>query len=539
MKNRIKFILVTILSISALQSYAQSQVDIKSDLLRKFRGIKGEVFTGHVRFVQGTTTVYCDSAIYIKGDDRVNAFGNVRVINQEDSLNITSKELYYDARTRRARLRSNVVYRGPDFTLYTDFLDYDMTTKKANYYNGGRIVDEQMNLKSVFGDFDPATDQMIFRTQVVLNDPQGIVRSNYLRYNTAEGMAYFEGPTTIVGSDGKVIDAKEGAQYNTNTRQFSGTETRIEDGDFIITGDQSSFEEGYRRIIGNVNLFSKTDSVTVTGQEAIYDEANGLTTVFGKPLLQKPFGGDTLWLTADTLVSYQGSEESDKRLLAYHQVRIFKSDLQGVADSLVYNFTDSMIYFYQKPAIWSEGTQISGDSIWLKIGGGQVQQLNTYQNSFVISKVNSRRYNQIKGREMQTYFKDNRISMMNVTGNGESIYFQVEFDSLVSGMNKMVCSNMRLTFEDNTISRIKFYKDPEASFIPVQEISASDTQLEGFEWRAYQRPTRKAVILGLAPPEPPKPAPSAEAGGSAAAPDGEGPVPDAPLPRENMGEDEG
>ncbi|HAA15777.1 MAG TPA: Organic solvent tolerance protein OstA, partial [Cytophagales bacterium] len=397
---------------------------------------------------------------------------------------------------------------GPDFTLYTDALDYNMTTKQAQYYNGGRIVDQEMRLTSVFGDFDPVTDVMIFRTKVVLDDPQGLVKSDYLRYNTAEGMAYFEGPTQIIGEDGNVINSEDGAQYNTETREFSGTSVEIVDGDYEITGDKSVFVEGYRKITGNVVVFSQQDSVTITGDEALYNEASGLTLIYGSALLEKPFGTDTLWLTADTLVSYQGAQEdttAEKRMIAYNNVRIFKSDLQGVADSLIYNFTDSMIYFYESPAIWSEATQITGDSIWLKLGDGEVSQMQTHNNSFVVSQVTRRRFNQIKGRVMITDFVDNQISIMNVQGNGESIYFQVETDSLVSGMNRMVCSNMKLSFEDNRISRIKFYQNPEAAFIPVHEMSEGETKLEGFIWRGWQRPTKNAVVLGLAPPEAPAP----------------------------------
>lgn len=505
MKKSRKYILLTLLGLFTFSAWAQTnnRVRVSGDKNTRRRGM--QIVVGNVHFTQGTTQVYCDSAVSFSSNKRIEAYGNVRVIDEADSLNITARQLFYNPSTRKSRLRNNVVYRGPDFTLYTDNLDYNMATKQAQYFNGGRVEDDQMKLRSIFGDFDPESDQMVFRTKVVLNDPQGTVNSDYLRYETKEGMAYFEGPTEIIGEDGNAIKNNDGAQYDTNTRQFFGMETRIEDDDFIITGDQSSFEEGYRKIVGSVNLFSKSDSVTVTGEEAIYDEANGLFTVYGKPLLQKPFGPDTLWLTADTLVSLQGDSTVDKRLMAYQNVRIFKSDLQGVADSLIYNFTDSMIYFYEKPAIWSEDTQITGDSIWLEIGQGEVKKLLTYQNSFVISQVNKRRYNQIKGRLMVTSFENNQISLLDVEGNGESVYFQVEVDSVISGMNRMVCSNMKLTFQENTISRIKFYKKPEASFVPPHEITEDQAKLEGFSWRAWERPSKDAVVLGLAPPEAPTP----------------------------------
>ncbi len=43
--------------------------------------------------------------------------------------------------------------------------------------------------------------------------------------------------------------------------------------------------------------------------------------------------------------------------LAYHRARFFKQDLQGVADSMVFVESDSMMYMYRKPIVW----RASGD----------------------------------------------------------------------------------------------------------------------------------------------------------------------------------
>ncbi len=65
-----------------------------------------------------------------------------------------------------------------------------------------------------------------------------------------------------------------------------------------------------------------------------------MAKVFGDPLLKKPLGQDTLYLRADTLISLDDSLEANKRLLAFHNVQIYKSDLQGKADSLVYYLSE-------------------------------------------------------------------------------------------------------------------------------------------------------------------------------------------------------
>src|SRR5690606_19327271 len=46
---------------------------------------------------------------------------------------------------------------------------------------------------------------------------------------------------------------------------------------------------------------------------------------------------------------------------AYYNVRMFKSDLQAVADSVYYGMADSMFRFMGRPMIWAEVSKISSD----------------------------------------------------------------------------------------------------------------------------------------------------------------------------------
>ncbi len=94
---------------------------------------------------------------------------------------------------------------------------------------------------------------------------------------------------------------------------------------------------------------------------------------------------------------------------------------------------------------------------------------------------------------------------MIVDGNGESIYHALEEkefkkDSLIVkvtalvGMNKIICSNMRIDFKAGKVSSINFYIKPDASFFPPHEIKEQDRKLRGFSWRASSRPKREDVV---------------------------------------------
>ena len=106
---------------------------------------------------------------------------------------------------------------------------------------------------------------------------------------------------------------------------------------------------------------------------------------------------------------------------------------------------------------------------------------------------------------MTTYFENKKIHHVIVEGNGESIYHALEEkkikkDSLLikitflAGMNKIICSNMRIEFKAGKVNSINFYVKPDATFFPPQEIKESERKLKGFTWRGPARPKKKDVV---------------------------------------------
>jgi hypothetical protein len=192
-------------------------------------------------------------------------------------------------------------------------------------------------------------------------------------------------------------------------------------------------------------------------------------------------------------------------LLAYHNVRIFKKDLQGRADSLVYVASDSILYFYRNPVLWTEENQMTADSIRILLEHKKISRIYMVSNAFVASEDSLKNYNQIKGRKMTAFFEGKNIHHVIVKGNGESIYYalqekeednegKIEKITIMSGMNKIICSDMRINFNEGKVNNISFYIKPDASFIPPHELKKEETVLKGFLWRGADRPTREQVV---------------------------------------------
>ena len=495
---RITFLLLFTLSITS--AIAQNKITIKhADALSGDKTKKGEPYrklTGDVVLVQGSTSIFGDSVILYTNTNITEVFGKRVRVEEGDTIVVTGKKLVYDGNTKKAEMRNDVIYKDPTMTLYTDFLNYDIPGNYAYYYDGGRLVDTTNVLTSREGNYNTVSHLAAFKDSVVLINPDYKLVSDTLEYNTVSKIAYTKGPTEIYSNDGKQLHAEAGTEFKTAEKKSVFGLGTVETDKYIIKADQLFVDDKTKLYTGekNVVMISKDNDVIITGEHAFHLSKEGITKVFGNPVMKKIMTPDTLYLSADTLISIEDSLSSKDRILAFHDVRIFRNDLQGIADSLSYHVDDSVLYFYQDPVLWNKGSQITGDSINIEIQNNQVHKMNINSNSFVISEDTVSNYNQVKGRQMEAFFNNGNLLKIFVNGNGESIYYPLQQDTLTVGLNKIICSNMIIEFLNNDVNKIRTYVKPEASLIPPHEITEEDKHLNNFKWRIQEKPTKAEVI---------------------------------------------
>jgi hypothetical protein len=172
---------------------------------------------------------------------------------------------------------------------------------------------------------------------------------------------------------------------------------------------------------------------------------------------------------------------------------LIKSELHGKSDSLVYINSDSTIHLYKDPIVWENKNQITADSISFLIVNEEIDKVFLIQNAFTVNRDTIGNFNQMKGRRMTGYFKDQKISRLHIQGNGESIYFDLVGDTLLRGMNKMLCANIMMFFEEGNIKKINWLVKPEGNFKPPHMIEEKDKELVGFRWREEEKPSMKAI----------------------------------------------
>jgi len=180
---------------------------------------------------------------------------------------------------------------------------------------------------------------------------------------------------------------------------------------------------------------------------------------------------------------------------AYHHMRIFKSDLQARADSAYYGYPDSIIRCYGSPMIWAQGSQLSGDTIYMQLKNQKLDNMLLKTNAFIVStQLDSVKFNQVKGRKITGFFTDNALERMFVDGNAESIYY-TEDNNKISGMTKSIGSRIKILFNNNEVSEIINIKKTETSYTPVVAFDPDKEILPGFIWKPKDRPTSKEEII--------------------------------------------
>ena len=192
-------------------------------------------------------------------------------------------------------------------------------------------------------------------------------------------------------------------------------------------------------------------------------------------------------------------------LSAFHHVKLFKSDLQGKSDSAFYSTSDSVIRLYVNPIIWTQGSQLSGDTVDLQLKNKKFDNIELFPNAFVVNleKSDSTHFNQSAGKKMRGFFNNDKLERLFIDGNAETIYFSRD-SGKVSGMQRSLSSRIRINFKDSKLTDVTFLAKPEHRYGPLDKFTEDDKILKGFLWKPKERPASKEEITAKKKKEPVK-----------------------------------
>ncbi len=483
--------------ISGEAGQANNRIQIvNADRLIKTKDSQAQKFIGNVQLSHQEVKLFCDSAYLFLDSNRLHAYSRVRII-QGDSLSLKGDTLYYIGNNKLARMRGNVIMNDRDLRLTTSSLKYNLADSVGSYSNGAKITSSRNSnvLTSKVGLYFSNARVLEFRDSVVLTNPQYVMNSDTLTYNTLSEQAYFSGPTTIV-SDSNLIYTENG-WYDTRNDLASLTDSSyiLADGQ-KLEGDSLFYNRGsgVGEVFRNIRITDTTNNFIIYGHYGWHNEKTNRSLITDSLLLVQTFEEDSLYLHADSAIIEEDSLENQK-IHAFHHVKFFKKDMQGASDSLVFNQLDSTISMYYDPILWSDQNQLYADFIKVKTESGAIRSMLLDQNAFLISEADTNGYNQIKGTTMTALFDSNRLETLHVVGNAQSVYFVGEEGKKPIGMNHAVCSEMTINIQENKVEQITFREQPDAVLYPMHRINPKVRQLQGFKWEYDRRPNKVTDIF--------------------------------------------
>ena len=488
---------VLFIFISGLQAPVQSVqeeptqiVELRqADLWSKREGFDAEVLTGNVVFFHEGAFMYCDSAYLYQQTNTFEAFSNV-TMEQGDTIFVYGDYLFYDGNTRLARLRDNIRMEDQTATLFTDSLDYDRMTNLGYYFEGGMLVDDENVLTSYWGQYAPDSKEALFSDSVKLVNDDYTIFADTLKYNTESKIADILGPSRIVSDSGYVHTNR--GWYNTLTEDselLNRSEVYSNDGMKVLIGDTIYYNRltGEGEVFGDMFLEDKERKAILRGNYGFYNEQTeyGLATDLAYVIDYSQ--QDSLFLHGDTLIMSTDSIYRD--IKAFYNVRFWRTDFQGVSDSLHYSSRDSMIYMIGNPVIWNESNQILGNQIDIYLNDSTVEKAHVKDFALAIQEREVEdQYNQLSGREMTSFFNNGEIHNVLVEGNAMSLYYLVEDDGTIIGLNKTESPYLSMDIEEEKLKKLKLWPVTTAVTTPLPQLLPEQKRLEGFVWLDYLRP---------------------------------------------------
>ncbi|NDW08170.1 hypothetical protein D0T56_00645 [Dysgonomonas sp. 520] len=445
--------------------------------------------------------MHCDSAYLNEATNTFDAFSNINV-NQGDTLFMYGDYLHYNGNNKLLEVRRNVrLENDKDMTLFTDSLNYDRVANLAYYYNGGMLVDPENELTSDWGQYQPALKLATFRDSVKLVNDKFTLYSDALKYNTDTKVATIIAQSTIVSDSGTIYTSN--GWYNTVTDEsllLDRSTVVNKEGNRSLTGDSIFYnkQEGFGEVFGNMYMQDTLKKVILKGNYGFYNDLADFAYATDSAIAIEYSQGDSLYLHADTLrlTTIRDSINGDMReIMGFYNVRFFRSDVQGVCDSLMFKTQDSILYLYKDPVLWNENYQMLGDTIEIYMNDSAIDMAHIKKYCFAIEDIDSIHYNQLKGRDMKVFFEGKEMRNVLVEGNAESIFYPIEKDGSMIGMNQTQSAYLSISLKEKKIDLIKLWPQSTGTLTPIPDLLADQMKFPDFRWYDYIRPLDKDDIL--------------------------------------------
>ena len=263
---------------------------------------------------------------------------------------------------------------------------------------------------------------------------------------------------------------------------------------------RAALRERMLRRGGDVSALDSLDSLAVVRNELLrHGHADDRDSVVSASANEDSVAlAEARAMNGDSIPTDTARTDSVYRLVkAYRNVRMYRTDAQMACDSMVSVSTDSIIHLYIDPVLWNNSNQIASDEVDIFTRNRQIERAEFIGSPIMVSEIDSTYYNQVAGKVMIAYFRNNDIYRNDVNGNVQTIYFQREDEDLpeVTQMIYLESASASFYIEDKELVGMTYRNDVPFKLYPIAQIPPTqDMRLRNFKWVPSLRPTRESVF---------------------------------------------
>lgn len=473
----------------------QERIEIvHSDQLEflKRNGEDVKKLSGSVQFKTQGARFYCDSAFLTDGDKNLEAYSHIR-FEQGDTLILTGEKLIYTQFNHTMEMEGNPVrLQSGRQILITKKLNFHTQDKKAWFIGQGELSDEKMKLTSQSGRFDTKKNLAFFYGKVKYSQTNGTqIYTDSLWYYDKSKITKFKGNTLIYTKE-DTITTKQGETSQETGRGYLSGNVYQKNNDMRIWTD-SVFTLGKNLptyLYGNIIFDIRKDSTTILSNTAQLPPQKGLTKFYGQVLVLQSKNNDTTELRTDSMHLYSDSLTNKNIITCWGKPEIYRNDLQGISDSMIYQESDSIIYMFGDVFLWNDSTQMSSQNMKIQLSGQQPAHISASPEARVMVHEWGAHFNQLLGDSMFCYFQHGNMERIDIHKNVKTLYYLKDEKGRYSGLNSLDGQEVHVYILQKKINNLTTFGPSEAKVIPIKQIQKNPPLLLNMKWELEKRPRK-------------------------------------------------
>jgi lipopolysaccharide export system protein LptA len=504
-----------------------------SDYLKYTSDKKLAFMQGNVTLTDGKNNLNTAELTYDLGT-KIAVYSNGGILHN-DSTTVKSNTGVYSVNEKNARFKGNAVITDPQYNIRSEDLLYNTDSKVTQFFARSVVVRDSGRsiLTTSKGTYDGQNGIAYFMGHSTIWNHEQYIEGDSLYYNKVTGYGLANGNVISIDTGHHATIYCGHAEYFQKKRilwatvkpvleQVNGKDTIYIRADTFYSAPmvKPKVEDPKPRPANDtLDSAHRWQGIIDTAQNKLFDDAQ-LKPKIHKSIYRIPTSKSDTVVVLAAKPEKKKSKKNKKGVVAvapaiaadttaadttaplyfigYHHVLIFSDSLQGMCDSVCYTRSDSTIRMMYDPKVWAHNSQITGDTILLLLDSSRLRQMYVPNNAFIISQSGPARANffdQVQGKTLTAYFKNNAITKMLVFPDAQSIYYPKDDKGAYIGVDQASSVKMLMFFEDQKITDIKFDQDVHVTMTPFEKADISSMRLSKFRWLIDQRPKTKEELF--------------------------------------------